>query len=237
MINTILLDLDGTVLPLDMDLFMTIYFNEMSKVFNDLPDHEMLVKNIWAATNAAVKNTEKVTNEEVFMKAYDELIVGDLEEHKKRFELFYDEGFLKTKKSVQENEWIRISVKILKEKGYELVLATNPIFPMKAIHHRIRWAGFEPGDFSYISSFERNHYCKPQIKFYEEVLGAIGKRPEECMMVGNDVQEDMVVGKIGIKTYLINEHLLHRTEDPIHVDYQGNYEDFYHFVETLPRIV
>lgn len=236
MINTILLDLDGTVLPLDMDLFMTIYFNEMSKVFNDLPDHEMLVKNVWAATNAAVKNTDKITNEEVFMKAYDELIVGDIEEHKKRFELFYDEGFLKTKKSVIENEWIGKSIKLLKEKGYQLVLATNPIFPMKAIHHRIRWAGFEPGDFSYISSFEKNHFCKPQIKFYEEILQAIGKNPEECMMVGNDVQEDMIVGKIGMKTYLINEHLLHRTEDPIHVDHQGNYEAFYQFVEKLPDI-
>lgn len=236
MINTILLDLDGTVLPLDMDLFMTIYFNEMAKVFNDLPDHEMLVKNVWAATAAAVKNTEKITNEEVFMKAYDELIVGDLEEHKKRFEQFYDEGFLMTKNSVIENELIQKSIKILKEKGYQLVLATNPIFPMKAIHHRIRWAGFEPSDFSYISSFEKNHYCKPQIKFYEEVLSAIGKNPDECMMVGNDVQEDMIVSKIGIKTFLINEHLLHRTDEPIRVDYEGNYKAFYKFVETLPSI-
>lgn len=236
MINTILLDLDGTVLPLDMDLFMTIYFNEMSKVFNDLPDHEMVVKNIWAATDAAVKNTEKITNENAFMNAYSELIVGDLEEHKRRFEKFYDEGFLQTKQSVVENEWIKKSVNILKEKGYTLALATNPIFPMKAIYHRIKWAGFEPSDFLYISYFEKNHYCKPQIKYYEEVLNAIGKKPSECMMVGNDVQEDMVVGKMGVKTYLITNHMLHRTQEPIVADYKGNYEDFYRFVDKLPAI-
>ncbi|PKM93668.1 MAG: HAD family hydrolase [Firmicutes bacterium HGW-Firmicutes-1] len=234
--NTILLDLDGTVLPLDMDLFMTIYFAEMEKVFSDLPDHEMVVKNVWAATGAAVKSTEKITNEEAFMNAYGQLIVGDLDEHKRRFEAFYDEGFLKTKKSVIENQWMQKSIILLKEKGYNLVLATNPIFPMKAIHHRIRWAGFEPSDFSYISSFEKNHYCKPQIKYYEEVLSAIGKKPEECMMVGNDVQEDMIVHKLGVKTFLIDEHILHRTDEPIQVDYQGNYEDFYIFVEKLPKL-
>ncbi len=234
--NTVLLDLDGTVLPLDMDLFMTIYFTEMEKVFNDLPDHEMLVKNIWAATDAAVRNTEKITNEEAFMNTYGQLIVGDLEEHKKRFEAFYDEGFLKAEKSVIENEWMQKSIKLLKVKGYNLVLATNPIFPMKAIHHRISWAGFEPSDFSYISSFEKNHYCKPQIKYYEEVLSAIGKKPEECIMVGNDVQEDMIVHKLGVKTYLITEHILHRTDEPIQVDYKGNYEDFFRFVEELPTL-
>lgn len=234
--NTVLLDLDGTVLSLNMDAFIKIYFAEMEKAFNDLSDHKMVVKNIWAATEATVKNTEKITNEEKFMNAYKKLITGDLEEHKKRFDKFYDEGFLKAKKSTNENKWMKKSIKLLKEKGYNLVLATNPIFPMKAIHHRIRWAGFEPDDFSYVSSYEVNHYCKPQIKYYEEVLAAIKRRPEECIMVGNDVQEDMIAEKLGVKTYLIKEHIIHRTNEPINADYEGNYDDFYRFVEDLPEV-
>lgn len=237
MINTILLDLDGTVLPLDMDLFMKIYFSEMTKIFSDLPDVEQIAKNIWTATAATVKNTEAhKVNEQVFMETYSKLIDGDINEHRERFDAFYDAGYLKTKASVIENEWMRKSVDVLKEKGYQLVLATNPIFPLKAILHRIIWAGFEPEEFSYISCFEKNHYCKPQIQFYEEVLSEIGKKPEECLMVGNDVQEDMVVGQLGVQTYLIDEHLLHRTSEPIQVNDQGNYEAFYEFVMKLPEV-
>ncbi|MBC7960633.1 MAG: HAD family hydrolase [Vallitaleaceae bacterium] len=237
MINTILLDLDGTVLPMDMDLFMKIYFSEMSKAFSDLVEPEALVSNVWAATKAMVKNTDvNKVNEEVFMETYGKLISGSLDEHKERFEDFYDAGYLKTQASVLENGWIRKSIDLLKAKGYQLVLATNPIFPLKAILYRIKWAGFEPEEFSYISSFEQNHFCKPQIQYFQEVLEAIQKQPEECIMVGNDVQEDMIVRQLGVKTFLIDENLLHRTSEPIETDYQGDYKAFYHFVEGLPEI-
>jgi FMN phosphatase YigB (HAD superfamily) len=122
----------------------------------------------------------------------------------------------------------------LKSKGYKLVIATNPLFPLKAILHRINWAGLDPDDFIYISSYEKNHYCKPQVKFYEEVLNGIGRKPEECMMVGNDVQEDLISGSLGVKTFLIKDYLLHRTNEPIKTDYSGSYEDFYQFVDALP---
>lgn len=237
MINTILLDLDGTVLPMDMDLFMKLYFNEMTKVFIDLPDYDQVAKNIWTATAAMVKNTEAhKSNEQVFMETYSKLIQGTMDEHKERLEVFYDTGYLKTKAAVIDNEYMRKSIDLLKRKGYQLVLATNPIFPLRAILHRITWAGFEPNEFSYISCFEKNHYCKPQIMFYEEVLAEIGKSPEECLMVGNDVQEDMVVRELGVKTYLLDEHLLHRTSETIQVDYQGNYKAFYEFVVNLPEV-
>lgn len=237
MINTILLDLDGTVLPMDIDLFMKIYFHEMSKAFSDLSEQQLLINNIWAATKATVINTEAdKVNETVFMDTYGQLISGELEEHKERFDAFYDAGYLKTQASVKESEWMKKSIHLLKEKGYQLVLATNPIFPLKAIQYRIKWAGFEPEEFSYISYFEQNHYCKPQIKYYQEVLEHVGKAPEECMMVGNDVQEDLVVRQLGVKTYLIDEHMLHRTSEPIETDYQGNYEAFYEFVKTLPEV-
>jgi hypothetical protein len=56
-------------------------------------------------------------------------------------------------------------------------------------------------------------------------------------MVGNDVQEDLIAGKIGIKTFLIKDYMIHRTEEEIISDYIGSYEDFYKFVEELPSLV
>jgi len=234
--NTILFDLDGTLLPMDINAFMELYFRELSYAFKDLINGEELGRNIWASTKVMVENVEERVNEEIFMEDFSRRVNGDIEEYKNRFDEFYDTGFLKVKGSVYESEYIKKSIALLKVKGYNLVIATNPLFPQKAILHRIHWAGLNSEDFSYISSYEKNHYCKPQIKFYEEILKDIGKAAEECMMVGNDVQEDLIAGKLGMKTYLINDHLLHRTKEDIKTDYEGSYEDFYKYVCSLPKI-
>lgn len=154
----------------------------------------------------------------------------------KRFEDFYNTNFLKIQKYASDIKCIKESVKMLKSKGYTVALATNPLFPENAIHHRIHWAGFKPDDFSYISTFEKNHYCKPQLKYYEEILKDIEKKPQDCLMVGNDVQEDLIAKKLGIKTYLITNNLLHRTDEEIITDYKGKYDDFYEFVKLLPSL-
>lgn len=234
--NTILFDLDGTLLPMDMDAFMKIYFNEMGAFLSDIINPKELAKNVWASTDAMVASLDDRTNEEVFMEDFASRVDGDIDVFKERFYEFYDNGFLKAKEAVTENEFIKKAVEALRSKGYNLVIATNPLFPLKAIEHRIRWAGFKPDDFSYITHYEKNHYCKPQIKYYEEILKDINKKPEDCLMVGNDVQEDLVASELGIKTYLIKDNLLHRTKDEIKTDFQGNYEDFYRFVESLPTI-
>lgn len=235
--NTVLFDLDGTLLPMDLDDFTKIYFQEMSTSFTDLIKPKELIGSIWASTEAMVKNIEYRTNEEVFMEDFSKRIDGELQTYLKRFDEFYDSGFLNTRKAVKEVASMIESVKLLKEKGYNLVVATNPLFPEKAIFHRIRWAGFEPSDFHYITSYEKNHYCKPQIEFYKEVLKEIEKTPEECLMVGNDVQEDMIAGQLGIKTFLIKDHIINRAEAEIYADYSGTYENFKDFVEDLPSLV
>lgn len=235
-LKTVLFDLDGTLLPMDMDNFTKIYFQQLGIYFQDLIDPKRLGKTIWASTEIMVKNLENKTNEEVFMEDFEKRIDGDLNVYQDRFDTFYDTAFLQAKSAVFENPYMKKSVALLQEKGYELVVATNPLFPLKAIQHRIEWAGFKPENFSYITHYEKNHYCKPQIQYYEEILKDIKRLPEECMMVGNDVQEDLVAGKLGIKTFLIKDYILHRTEDKIPADYIGSYEEFYKFAKELPNI-
>ncbi|MFP4697762.1 MAG: HAD family hydrolase [Eubacteriales bacterium] len=236
-VNTILFDLDGTLLPMDMDLFMKIYFGEMAKDFEDIIDKDTLIKCIWTATQAMVKNTENRSNEAVFMDKFGSLIKGDLEVYKERFYNYYDNGFHKAKEAVKPNEWINKSVDMLIKKGYKLVVATNPLFPEKAVHHRIRWANLEPDVFSYIASYENNNYCKPQLHYYKEILESIGKTPSDCIMVGNDVQEDLVVRELGMPTYLIEDYMIDRKDKPVESDYKGSYEDFYKFTCDLPKII
>ena len=236
MTDTILFDLDGTLLPLDMEKFTKIYFYEMGCMFRDMIDPQLLAKYIWTATLEMVGNTEYKTNEEVFMDRFSKLIDGDINRYKERFDSFYDTLFLKTEEAAERQSLIIESISILKKKNYKLVVATNPLFPRKAIHQRIEWAGLDLKDFEYITSYEDNHFCKPQPEFYKEVLDIIGKRPEQCLMVGNDVQEDLIALKLGIKTFLIKDNMIHRTEEAFISTYEGNYEDFYSFVKELPDV-
>jgi len=234
--NTILFDLDGTLLPMNTDAFARAYFNEIACYFSDLIHGKELIAHILGSTKAMVTNTEFKTNEEVFMEDFRTKVGSDIDLYKERFDSFYDTGFLNLKESIFQAPLMIKAVNIIKEKGYNMVVATNPQFPLKAILHRIKWAGLDPNDFIYISSYEKNHYCKPQIKFYEEILKDIGKAPEECLMVGNDVEEDLIAGELGIKTYLIKDHIQNSNEKEVACDIEGTYEDFYKFAEELPSI-
>jgi len=236
MLNTILFDLDATLLPMNQDEFAQKYFHEMAKMFHDLIDGRLLAKYVMECTELMVKNLEDRWNEDVFMTRFSELIDGDLEVYQARFDKFYDTLFLNVQPTTYQSESMIKAVKLLKVKGYNLALATNPIFPMKANHHRIDWAGLSPDDFSYISSYESNKYCKPNLEYYREVLSEINRSPEECMMVGNDALEDMVAAKLGIKTYLIEDHLLNKHHVEIKADHRGLYDDFYAFVQALPDL-
>ena len=234
--NTFLFDLDGTLLPMDFDKFMELYFYNLGVYFHEKIDPRLLVKYIMEATEVMIKDKSEIKNTDIFMNYFESLIDGDIEEYKEMFNNFYDSLFENVKASTYESEYMRKSIDLLKEKGYQVVIATNPLFPLKANHHRLRWAGFSPDEFSHITSFEANRYCKPHIEFYEEVLDSIGKTPSECTMVGNDVFDDLTAGKIGIETYLITNHMLNKHNQDYKADKKGTYEEFYHYVTALEDV-
>ena len=123
---------------------------------------------------------------------------------------------------------------MLKEKKYRIVLATNPVFPGIATESRIRWAGLQPSDFELYTTYENSHYCKPNVAYYEEILQKIGCRPEECVMIGNDVAEDMVVQKIGMRAFLLTDCLINQSGEDISVYPHGTFVDL---KEYLIRIM
>jgi len=236
MINTILFDLDGTLLSIDATQFEKIYFGGLSSHFSDMYPPDQFIKLIWGATKAMVMDTTDRTNEVVFMEALGSVVQDKLPEMQQRFQRFYESDFDRIQTAVTIREEILKAVDLLKQKGYTLVIATNPMFPKIAIEKRIRWTGLNRADFVYVTSFEKNHYCKPQPQFFKEILTDLNKTAAECMMVGNDAQEDMVAETLGIQTYLLTTHLAEGKAPSFTAHYQGDYEDFYHFVQQLPTV-
>ncbi|WP_313119407.1 HAD family hydrolase [Proteiniclasticum ruminis] len=235
-INTILFDLDGTLLSIDMKEFEEIYYTSLSNAFKSIiaPDNFMAI--LYSSMKAMVKNKENRTNEEVFMSVMKEHVGEELPAFQKHFIHYYENDFSVLRDAVNKNTDMLEALEILKEKGYELVIATNPLFPKFAIDQRIQWAELVHEDFSHITYFEDSHYCKPNVEYYSEILETIGKNPQECMMVGNDAEEDLAAGALGITTYLITNHLLNRKSLEYTADHEGTYKDFLMFAESMPDV-
>jgi len=117
--------------------------------------------------------------------------------------------------------------------GYIPVLATNPLFPRLATESRVRWAGLQPEDFALITVYENSRHCKPNPDYYRDILSELGAAPEECVMVGNDVQEDMIAEELGMQVFLLTDCLLHAEGKDISLYPQGGFEDLIRFIEAL----
>lgn len=235
--NTVLFDLDGTLLPFDTEVFEEEYFKRLLNKLSDLFPSDDLKRYIWDSTIEMVKNMdENMTNKDVFLKKFSEFTDLNINEIYDRFMDFYHTDYMTLGEIFIRSEYMINAVKTLNEKGYTLVVATNPLFPLDALKERIKWAGLDAEDFSLITSFENMHFCKPQIKYYEEILKKINKTQMDCLMVGNDVEEDLIAKKIGIKTYLLEDYIINKKNIEYLTDYRGTSREFYQFTANLPYV-
>lgn len=237
MLKYILFDLDGTLLPMNQEVFIKSYFKEISITMKPyFPDSKKLIDSIWAGTKAMMKNDGSMTNEKRFWNMFATIYGEDVLKYRDKFDSFYKNDFPKTKKDVGYNAMAKECVEILKDKGYTLVLATNPIFPSTATYHRADWAGVKTSDFELITTYENSTFAKGNMNYYKEILAKIGASAEQCLMVGNDVSEDMSVSEINMQTYLMKDCIINSQNKDINNIPQGNFADFKKYIEKLPNI-
>lgn len=229
-IKAILFDLDGTLLPMDQDLFVAAYGKELGKFFAAEYDPHTLVKNVMRGVGVMVANQGEKSNYDAFWEFFSDIYGKEILGRIPDFTRFYETAFNNAKAVCGFSEYSAKIVQALKSKGYRLILATNPLFPPVATENRIRWAGLRPEDFEYITHYENSCHCKPNLDYYRDILQHCGLKPEECMMVGNDVGEDMCTLALGMQTYLITDCIINRTEHTLEEFRHGSLEDFYRHI-------
>lgn len=234
MIKTIFFDLDGTLLPLEMDDFMRSYFGGVSKVFNEigLPLKET-TQAFMISTNAMINNDGTKTNEQQFWDTFSSLVDHQHLNLHSIFENFYTTQFQDYQSHTSQVEGLNQALVVLKAKGYRLFLATNPLFPRIATQSRVKWAGLDESLFDEITTYEDYHYSKPDVRYYQEIIEKFDLDPKEILMVGNDAQEDLVIKELGIPTYLITDHLIDRSSGAYESDYSGTMSEFLEFLTKL----
>ena len=231
-ITTVLFDLDGTLLPMDTDEFTNAYFAELAKkaALYGYTDAKALVAAVWKGTKAMVQNDGSVPNCDRFWTTFAGEMGEDALNLRPHFDEFYANEFDRVKSAVGQNPLARKAVDTLKQQGYEVVLATNPIFPLIGVQTRLSWLGLTTEDFSLVTSYENSTFCKPNPEYYREILQKLGKQPEECMMVGNDTAEDLAAASVGMDCYLITDCMIHRGGDLPPVK-QGSFAEFAALIE------
>lgn len=234
-LSCVLFDLDGTLLPMEEDRFMELYFGSMTKHMAPRGyEPQELVRAIWKGTAAMVRNDGSKTNETAFWDSFAVRFGEAARRDEVHFTRYYEEGFPLVKAACGFDPAARTVVDAIAAMGLPMLLATNPVFPRIATDQRIAWAGLDREDFRFVTTYECASFCKPSPLYYKELLDRFGYDPRQCLMVGNDVTEDMEAAKsLGMEVFLLPRCLINRKSLDISAYPQGTLADVPAFVEML----
>lgn len=231
-IKAVLFDLDGTLLPMDQEVFIKAYFGGLvKKLAPHGYDPQTLISAIWTGTKAMIANDGARLNEAAFWESFCRIFGEKAMADEPVFREFYETDFQNVKAVCGFAPEAAETVHFLKEKGCRVILATNPIFPAIATESRIRWAGLKPDDFECFTTYENSRYCKPNPHYYRDILTQAGLRPEDCVMVGNDVGDDMAAAKLGCRVFLLTDCLINNKNEDISPYPQGSFAALRRFLE------
>lgn len=234
MIKMVFFDLDGTLLPMDQDVFTKAYFKGLvTKLLPHGYDPKALIDGIWAGTAAMVKNDGACTNEAAFWKCFAGIFGEKVREDEPVFQEFYEKEFQEAAACCGFAPEAKETVAAIKDMGLRLALATNPIFPAIATESRIRWAGLQPQDFELYTTYENSCYCKPNPDYYRWLLEKLDCKADECLMVGNDVEEDMIARTVGMDVFLLTDCMINKKDRDISEFHHGGFGGLLQYIKRV----
>ena len=203
---TLLLDLDDTLLDTNLDAFMPAYFQALSRHLANHTAPDVMLRALLGGVNLMNASEDPTrTLEEIFDADFYAKLGASKHDLIHIIEEFYDEIFPQLEGHTRQRPDAVPFVDWAFARGYRVAIATDPLFPLKATYHRLRWAGFEPERFELVSTFEHFHFTKTHPAYYAEVLGRLGWPEGPILMVGNDIERDLMPAqRLGLKTFLID---------------------------------
>lgn len=234
MLDAILFDLDGTLLPMDNAAFTKGYLSLLCKTVSPLGYRaETMVPAMWKGVEAMVRNDGSVPNYDRFWQAFFEVLGKESYDHVSSFDAFYDKEFHQAITLTQPRpELARQAVALAREKADRVVLATNPLFPRVAVRSRLAWAGLSEEDFDWITDYENSSTCKPNPAYYRQIAEQLRVDPLQCLMVGNNTEEDIEAAQTaGLSTFLLTDCLI--AKEPIPNSPKGSFEELIAYLQAL----
>ena len=206
--DTLLFDLDGTLVPFVQDDFIAAYFRSLVECIAPMGyDGKQVVAGLWQGISAMQKNNTAYLNHDVFWDAFAQTMGEQARRLESVLDNFYTGAFHAVRATLREERDLSALMAQLRQKGYTLILATNPMFPAVAVEARMSWVGLKHSDFDYVTTYDNSTRCKPDPAYFLEILEKLGKKPEQCFMVGNNPEEDGAAIAAGIETRILTDYL------------------------------
>jgi FMN phosphatase YigB (HAD superfamily) len=194
MTYTLLLDLDDTLLDTNMDAFIPAYSKALAGALAEQVSPELMIPALMGGTRAMMANVDPaLTLREVFDAYFYPKLNADRVNLQALIDRFYEEVFPSLASLTKPIPEAVDLVDWAFAQGYRVAIATNPFFPLRAIQHRLRWAGLPPEKypFALISSYEAFHFTKEMVAYYPEVLAQLGWPDDPFVMIGDDVDREV----------------------------------------------
>lgn len=235
-LKAVFFDLDGTLLPMDQDVFIKAYLGGLCGMLAPYGyEPKDIAAALWKSTDAMVNNNGEKTNEDMFWQCFCAILGDKVRDYEPILNEYYKTDYQNIKNVCGYTSRAKEIVEKLKAMGITVVLATNPLFPAIATESRMRWAGFEPSDFKLYTTYENSSTCKPNTEYYKTLLNEVGIKAEECLMVGNDVSDDMVARTIGMDVFLLTDNLINKSGEDISVYPNGSFDELESYIDKVTK--
>jgi HAD superfamily hydrolase (TIGR01549 family) len=206
---TLLLDLDDTLLDNEMGEFIPAYLQALGDHLKSIVPPEQLIPAYLEATQRMLENkSPDRTLHQVFEAVLYPQLSLEPATLQEPIADFYENEFPKLRRLTKFRPEAVEMVEESLRRGYELVLATNSLFPRTAVVQRLEWAGLAADriPFRVIPSYEAFSFAKPNPAFFAELLGNLGWPDGPVLMVGDDHANDIKPAQtFGLSTFWITE--------------------------------
>ena len=236
--KVIFFDLDGTLLPVETGVFLRGYNDKASEFASDkCEDSERFAIALDEAFKAMLETEHRCLNAEIFWQVFRSHAGDFAGAWCELVDRFYKEAFNSIGDDYNSNANASKAVNILKDKGYPLMLTTQPLFPIGAVHDRLAWSDVAPENFDYITTYDNSRLSKPHALYFQDCMDKAGVESHEVLMVGNHTVEDLGCLDLGIDAYIITDYMC----NPVNLDLEacagveyGTMDEFVEYVQALP---
>jgi FMN phosphatase YigB (HAD superfamily) len=231
--RAVLFDLDGTLIDVNMKRFVPDYLRLLIKNMGGQVNSKHATQVLHQAVAAMFANLDaSSTLEMILLEVLQNELGMSPQVFQASLERFFNHDLASLRFMVSVHPLARQLIETSHASGWQLVLATNPIFPRKVIDARLAWAGLGDCVFHHVTDYETSHFCKPSPLYFAEILERLQLRADECLMIGNDSLHDMAAGQVGMQTCLLTPWRVRRSGLQYEADWQGDHDELLDMIQS-----
>lgn len=225
-VQAVFFDLDGTLVDVDMQAFVPAYLHRLTRRLDAFAPPRRIAKILREiVVEMLTTDAGRQTMEQRLLKGLESRCGIRPQDYTEALEQFLQEDLAELEPLVTGHPVARELVEACLARGWVPVLATNPIFPREVVEARLAWGGLADLPFALVTAYETARYCKPQPGYFRALMEELDLPPGACLMVGNDTEQDLSAGDLGVQTCLLTPWRIDRAGRSYRADWEGEHHE------------